>query len=333
MKEKYKLLLKRAEKTKNLKEKIELLESAMDLAHNNENYLLSYEAAMELMSAFHENGDYDKFAPIFYYCLDLYDANDDIFYPEAIYWKYKQYIEVIDKTPFIELESIEKLYDDLAERLKKLNYSLRPIHQYRAKMLIRNGKFELARKEFELFQQAAIDDMADCDACEANASIDFLLENDHNQAEEIINRIFSGELTCDCIPHLTYSKVIQKLKTSGDNKRALELHEKGYPLVKQSKAYLAEISIHLDLLTEVDIQKAVSLFNENLSTAEESCDYYGKFKFYSSALKMKKRAKEQNVLVYQFPKDIEEVTWEIAEEFDNRNENDVFTNQLKNSNL
>ena len=332
MKEKYNLLLKKAEKEKTIEKKIERYQEAMDYAHEKEYYIESYEAAMFLMNLYVENGDYDYFEDKFLYCLDLYDSNDDIFYPHYIMWKFKEYIEHVDKTPFITLEELEQLYEDITQRFTKLNYSLRPIYLFKANAYLRRGEMDLAREWFEKFEQAEVDDMNDCEACEANASIDFLMQKDPKKAQEIIHQILSGELTCGSIPHLTYSKVLVQKHQEGNVEEALEMHQKGYEFVKQSKAFVSEIAVHLDFLVEVDIHTAFDVFNENLAIVEESCNYHGKFLFYVAAIKLKRKAKEKGILLYNFPKDIEEVVGILAEEFDERNGNDHYSGKI-NPNL
>jgi tetratricopeptide (TPR) repeat protein len=326
MKEKYNLLMKKAENAERLDLKIQFYEEALELAHENEKYIQSYEAAMELMDALIENGDYDQFVSKFFYCLDLYDQNTDVFYVEAILWKYKQYVEHIDKTPFVTLEEWDELFAEITERFTKEGFSLRPIHQYRAIAYRRRGEHKKAKEAFASFETAERDDLSDCPACEANASIDFYRESNPSEAERLTKEILSGDLTCGCVPHLTYAKLLLQEERTLEAK--IHFHEKGYELIKGRKAYVYELSVHLDFLSQHDIHGAYELFNENLMTVEEACDYHGKFHFYVAALNLKKRAKEKNVFLMGFPKDIEEIVHMFANEFDDRNENDYYQKKI-----
>lgn len=328
--QKFDMYMTKANKTKDPEKKMNYYLEAIQTAEEKEEWGLSYHARMELNEVYFDNGDYDLFTRNFMWCLELLDENKENMEPEWVMWQYKWLAEKIDRTPFIEKEELEEMLDDLESRFIELGYSLRPVHQYRFIISNNRGETEKANLHFQNWLQSERDEMSDCEVCEKHIEMEYYLHNhSFEKAIELGEVILKGERTCQEVPNKTYSLLIEPLRKKGEKEKAEEYHKKGYEVIKKQSKFLMEIVYHMKYAMEVDIQKAIQIFFDNIETAEESCDYMSKFHFFNTSLKLKNLAKQNGYEIFKFPKHIPESIQLLANEFDLRNENDYFNSLIK----
>ncbi|MGJ1198352.1 hypothetical protein ACR777_19570 [Sphingobacterium spiritivorum] len=186
------------------KDKIKYFLQAIQLADDNQDIEWAYELRMQLMDIEWEHTDRKNFLPTFSWLLNAYDASPDEYDVEELLWKYKWIISEVQSNPEISLAHMNNIMDDFKRRSELEGYNLRAYH---SKLL--HEAAEQMDVEKSLYLQSQInlfprDGISDCQACELDSEVLTLLQD--NNFEEGLNKaqpILQEQYTCARVPLVT----------------------------------------------------------------------------------------------------------------------------------
>ncbi|MGA9995561.1 MAG: hypothetical protein WBP93_09110 [Pyrinomonadaceae bacterium] len=289
----------------------------------------------------------EKALVAFSWCLARYEEIGNSYTRWTVLWKYKWIMNSIHCFPQISREKIEEMHLDMENHYLRSGYSLRPVYESRMHEAISRGDRKETKKQYNAWQAAPRDSIANCLACETNgqATYYFYLER-YEQGLHKAAPLLGGTLKCSTIPQRTYGIVLMPLFRLGRVDEAIQYHLKGYRLIIHNRDYLNSIVEHMDFLVVTDnLERALSLFEDYLSWALSVSDQIARFNFYRSALLvldlLGERGKKSFSLrlpqefplwresreyeVSELAGWFEEAAHSLAKRFNERNGNDHFT--------
>lgn len=152
------------------------------------------------------------------------DNNPDSNQTYQILWIHKWVFEDVIVFADIRKTQIIQIFEEMKRRyLDHQQSSLRVISNYESRMYFYLGEPEKAYTSFQVYKNANQDycELDDCKACMVNGILETLTYN--RKYEELItfaNPITSGKLSCENVPAVTYSHLIQACIMLGKNELA-----------------------------------------------------------------------------------------------------------------
>lgn len=330
--------------------KVNLLESAIQIADFNGDIKQGFWLRTELIDAAIFSGYVEKTLVAFPWCLAKYDEDPQKFPEFQLLWKYKWICEELPKFPQVSREQMQATLIDFADRYQRSGKSLRPFFQLKTiAAIIMNDRSEAIEYERK-WMETERDYYNDCRACELDWKIKFLIYiGDYDRALTEAAPIVQGTLRCAEIPHHTLAALLLPLLKLGRIDEAMEYHRKGYQMVAKNRDFLISVSEHLLFLVATNnLAKAVGLLEKHLQWALEPVEPRSQFYFYRASYFLVKSLQDGSestvklILPRSFPLYSQDgcydisllVNWfsqaaqDLATRFDRRNGNDYYLNQL-----
>ena len=310
-----------------------------------------YEARLNLVQAATFSGYPDKALVAFSWCLSQADQDPERFDEQDLLWKYKWITDSLTGFPQISKKQIDDMIEDMRVRYERAGVGQRAIIQLRWYLAMDMGDRETVRKYYPIWKKSLRDEMSDCPACEQNTEVkhaNFFGKDE--QALEAAGPILRGHLKCAEVPHLTYGRLLIPLIRLQRVDEAARLHLIGYRLVARNTKLLEPASEHLLFLAITEnLDKGAKLFEKHLIYALEAANLDDRFRFYLASQFLMERLIEagNDSLKVRLPKtfplyqekgryEVSDIlawlvqeTRELANRFDQRNENDYFTRRMK----
>ncbi len=200
-------------------------------------------------------------------------------------WNMKMVWHGAYQFPHITLEKIDEISLQMSRLHREYGYNQRPTEFNRFSNQISTGDFEAAAESYSRFLEIPRDDMADCEACEANSQVGYLARTLRDQqALEIAKPLLYDGLACAEVPHGTYCELLKPLLRLGDRQRADEYHRTGYAKVRSNPFLLSEAAIHIGYdVYHKEYAQAVSRFERQLPIALETPELSERFCFFTVA--------------------------------------------------
>ena len=129
------------------REKVEVLEQAIQIADEMQDVRAGMMSRSELIQAASFSGVDDKATVAFAWCsshLDHAEFEGREYVRHDVLWKAKWVIEKVYGFPNVPWEKCEALVEDIENRYKQYGHSLRPIHSERMSAEVMRGNFEQA---------------------------------------------------------------------------------------------------------------------------------------------------------------------------------------------
>ena len=278
-------LLLRAARLDYGEEKTSLIDEAVRLADLAQDTLLGFQAREALIEAATFGGYPDKALVAFTWCLAQCDKDPKQFDERELLWQYKWVSARLPYFPQIPRAKIEEVHEDMRARYERCGLSLRPVHKIRWLAARRMGEREQALASYEAAERLPRDHGADCDACERNDRIRYLLYVERvEDALEAAQPILSGRMGCAEIPHATLAMILLPLLELDRAEQAIRYHLRGYRLVRGNREFVGSQAEHLEFLGLTgNHSRADRLLEEHLGLAMSVTDLDQRFRFLNAA--------------------------------------------------
>jgi hypothetical protein len=265
--------------------KVMLLEEAVRLADSSGDAELGFDVRQDLIHAATFGGYPEKALVAFTWCLAHCDRDQGGQLGHGMLWKYKWIGNALPEFPQIPLGQIHGVLDDMARRYEKAGMSLRAVHKLRCGLAMGMGDREAARAHHRAWQQAPVDSVSDCAACERNHRVKYLCFMGR-EAEGVTHAapILQGRLRCAEIPHATFARILLPLVRLGRPEEAMAYHRQGLRLVTRNRSFVREVAMHMTFLALTDnLPQAVRLLEKHLGWALEKEGHSRRFDFFLAA--------------------------------------------------
>lgn len=295
-------LLDRAREMKHGAAQVATVEEAVQLADLCGDEPLAFRARKRLIECTIFSGFPEKTLVAFAWCLGRCDADPERFrekewllFGADLLWSYKWVIENAPNFPQISRPQLEQTAVDMARRYAKYGLSARPVHLQRTRLAMGvDDAPEDAAREFEAFAAAPRDEYADCEACERNFEVEYLLySGQHDQAFVRAQPLISKALGCGEVPHITMAILLRPLVGAGDLEQAAQCRRLGYRMCSGQHNFLREIALHMDYESAMGGRQALNMFERHLPLALETLDAARRFWFFWAARNTLRRLAEK----------------------------------------
>jgi hypothetical protein len=331
--------------------KIKLLEEALRYADLSQDKDAMFDARMELIQAATFGGRIELALNAFAWTLAQYESDNQRYehYHHDLLWDFKWILGNVDQMPDISQEDTERLFERMREHYAAAGYNMRPIENLRFTLADAAGENDEAAKALKLARSIPRDDMADCEACEADQVTDYYAGIDeYEKAVESAGPNLRGERVCGEVPHRTYGHVLRPLAKLGRTKEADEYQRKGYRLIRGNPEFLGQVALHIAYLSHRGrIRAAVGTFSRHLEWSIDTHSLGSRLNFLFASLGLLRRLrKDKQQVKLKIPKafelytsdgkyDLDElIAWldkesqELAQRFDKRNGNSCHREEL-----
>ncbi len=334
--------------------KVALLEEAIRIADSQSDIEQAFWLRKDLIDAATFSGNKLKALIHFTWCVTQVDKYAEVekynFTEEDILWEYKWVLDNVAAYPTISKQKIYELLEDMKRRYTKNGYNLRPYYKLYCNISMEMGEKEKAIHYYELMQKEKPDFNSDCKACDKNFEVDYyIFLKEYEKAISTAKPILDGKMKCAEIPHFTYSYLLFPLHTLGKHEEAMEIQQKGYRLISQSKEFVLALSRHIFFLSLVDVKKSLTIFKKHFLWGYETLQISNKFFYYLSSLVMLKKLSQENTktITMQFPEIFslynengkyevatlinwfEQEVQTLAQAFDERNETEYYKKTIQ----
>ncbi|ULJ60845.1 hypothetical protein [Wielerella bovis] len=234
-------------------------------------------------------------------------------------WKLKWIIGILPQDIGETRQDFDEAIEFMQHVYEDFEFSTAMVDKAQLDIAMLTGDAEAARKHFAQWQAADKDDMNDCEACEQSTLIDYYhFIGDYQRAAELAAPIISGEMTCGEVPHITYPSIINSLIQIGKFNEAQAVLQDAVDLITKS-------SEHFLWLIPQLIQLSVRL--ENREQAEELLDEFS-HDIVEAAQNNHFHYLQYLIAVAPFNEEALEAARNLARDFDERNGNQYYQNQL-----
>ncbi|MBM83543.1 MAG: hypothetical protein CMJ78_23535 [Planctomycetaceae bacterium] len=214
------------------------------------------------------------------------------------------------------------------------------------------GDVEIVHTYQKRWNETPRDELADCRACECSTDVELLafIKKDE-EAIEAAQPLLNGEESCSTVPQSTYGHVLLPLIRPGRAEEAAKIHSKGYSKIAGNPKFLVTASEHLQFLVhQRKLVKAVQVLERHYPLVLESAVGYEQYYFYRAAQLLfealarngsrptRKFRFQESCPIWREDRSYEvaavldffcEQTKTIAQQFDQRNGNDHFSQQVE----
>ncbi len=265
--------------------KVQRLEEAIRLADAAGDVELGFRARRELVDAGTFGGAAEKVLVAFSWCLAQCDRDPAKFPESQLLWQWKWVVAAIFGFPQISREQIERTFEDMVRRYKRCGLNMRPVWKLRWTSALDMGEPDRVREFHAKWRRAPRDWNSDCEACDQNSHMDYLVWAKRDaQALQAARPILEGRMRCKHIPHFTHSAVLVPLFRLGRLEEAAGQHLRGYRMIARNREFLRSAAEHLHFLVVTDnLSKALRLLEKHLAWALESWEMIKVFHFHLAA--------------------------------------------------
>jgi hypothetical protein len=261
--------------------KLMLLEEAVRLADTHQHTEYGFRVRQSLIRCASFSGADEKALVAFSWCLAQCDRNPEQFDEEELLWEYKWIVASLPQFPQIARPQITAMLDDMQRRYERGGHGLRPVHMLRCKVMLWMYDLEEARRHQRLWRRAPHGDNDDCAACERDSQIEYLLAVGRaERAVELAEPILQGKLRCAEVPHFTLARLLLPLWRMRLRASAMACHQRGYPLVADSRDFVEQAAMHLTFLVLSDnLARGVAVLERHLGWALGLLEMQRRFEF------------------------------------------------------
>ena len=330
--------------------RVELCEEAVRLAdlHNLDH--LSSRAREELVDAASFGGRPDLLIVTFAWCLSKFDQDaDNDFSAYSLLWRMKWVVVALPKFAEIELDTIDRMFDDMERRYRDYGGSIQPVVHKRRTVALQTGDVAAAAKYHQQLARMSRSFLSDCHACELDSHASYYFDLGKNavglrKAEALL----ASGMSCAEVPDGTYADLLMPLVRLNRAADAMKYHKTGYPKVRRSVEYMWDWGDNIAYLALTGNEdRAVKMLERHLADVENSHNPLAQLAFLRSALllmevladrkdKMRLRLPAESPLAnasgeYVLSVLAKKLRKRVADEskkFDRRNGNDYYTEQL-----
>ena len=295
-------LLESARAMKHGAAQVATVEEAVQLADMCGEEHLAFRARKRLIECTIFSGFPEKTLVAFAWCLGRCDEDPERFHEKEwllfgadLLWSYKWVIENAPNFPQISRAQLDETAADMTRRYAKYGLSPRPVHLQRTRlaMTVDDSQRDAAR-EFEAFAAAPRDEYADCEACERNFEVEYLLHaGEHDQAFARAQPLIDKSLGCGEVPHITMAILLRPLVEAGELEQAAHCRRLGYRMCSGQQNFLREIALHMDYESAMGGRQALNMFERHLPLALEALDGSRRFWFFWAARNTLRRLAER----------------------------------------
>jgi len=266
-------------------EKVAMHEEIVRIVDGQGDEQLSYSARIELIEAANTAGMHDRAMVAFSWCLARHDKMKEAIDLHELLWYFKWILQSVTRIAAVDGAKIIALEDDMAKRLAATGHSPRPIEYIRCINRVRMGDLKMAQRDFERWQAAKRDEMADCRACELDNEVEYYAAlGDDEQALKIGTPLVTGKKRgCAEVPHHTFGKLVRPLLRLGRIDEAGERFTASMRRIRGNMNFLAGVAEEMLYLVRVGERvKLVRLLDKHLPMMTESVDDNARCRFYKA---------------------------------------------------
>ena len=234
-------------------------------------------------------------------------------------WQHKWVIAKLAQDLGVEKERLTLAGEIMRDRYDWAGLSQSAVHKTQMLMSMDMGDVDAAKAHYTAWQETEADDSADCPACEQTELVNYHhFIGQYQKAVELAAPILAGELTCAEVPHITYYPAISSMIHTGDWARAAETLNDAVQLIENA----GDEHIHI-------MPRLIQLKNR----LGEHSDARALFDKHSDAIYASCANNSFTYLQYltaaaPYYPDAAEHARTLAEQYDNRNGNHYFRNQI-----
>ncbi|MGZ9587283.1 hypothetical protein [Paenibacillus marinisediminis] len=275
--------------------------------------------------------------------LGQYDRNPGLYSSNQLLWAYKWIVYNSSHFPDISLQQIYDLLEDLWKRYKEHGYSERTYHYLRFCLAVDMGMLSEAEQYMQRYLKLPRDDYSDCKACEQDMLVlYYAATGQHKQALKSAKLITNGLLKCSQVPHTTFSYLLLPELYDKSEKKARDLHLRGYSLIKGKSDFIYHIGKHIEFCAIIDPEKGIELFEQHIAMAMSNEDPFKKMNFFLyAAMLLQKLEREgssyrprvpasllsnsEEATLANVSRQVTERARSLIQQFDRRNGNHYYT--------
>lgn len=260
-----KLLLK-VDATQNVEDKISLLKQAINAADTNNDVEWGVDLRLDLIRMENKTPHSIESFPAFSWILDAYDNNPDLLDEDDFLWQYKWMVESAIVNPNISLQQVDYIISDFRERMKRNGYTEHSYYNLLAFRQMFLGEYTEARKSVDMRDNTSRDGMSDCLACELNTTVAIeLRDGKFDDAIVKAHDLITHKSVCAEQPFATFCDFVYYLERAKD-RRATDFYDKAEEelskLDKNRTSHLSEIAQLIYYLNNNNRDKAWQYFEE-----------------------------------------------------------------------
>lgn len=328
--------------------RVQLMDEAVKLADSLQNLKIAFFCRLQLMQAAVNGGRSERLMTAFSWCLAKYKETPELFegFAYNLLWRFKWAVDAISTFPHVSHAEFHSLLNEMKEMYLAHGYGMRAVHYLHFRYYCDIGEFDRAAELIAEWQDSAIDDMKDCEACEIDSLVNYYADTDQaGRAVETAHVILSGEQSCMEVPHITYSTLLRSLAQLGRYDECDEVQAKDYRLIRRNPEFLHQVAEHIGYLTHRgNLTKAVALLEKHLAWIAGTFEQTPRYLFLTAAANLltKLGDRKRLKLPAEFEKHDEGGEYDVADlaqwfqqerdelgaTFDKRNGNDHYSRRL-----
>ncbi|MFE2753211.1 hypothetical protein ACFXGA_14570 [Actinosynnema sp. NPDC059335] len=323
----------------------EALERAARAADALDHLPLAVSCRIALIRSAYDLGRYDLMLAPFAWCGTA-EQRDPTAFDEwethSYDWAHKWIVSGLIADPRFTLEQINSFVDQLAERYRRLGYSMQPVHGARADLASHIGDEEAYREHFARYLAMDRGPMSDCEACVIEEQAGHLIrQGRHAEAVAHAEHQLEQDTGCATQPQGILTTLTPAFVALGDVDRARQAHVVAYRLVRDDLVggYLDD---HLEFCaTSGNVRRGVELLRGHLHRVHHSTSPSRAMHFAAGAALLLSRVSPDEE--FAVPRDgrttvltapelrelLEAQALEIAARFDRRNGSDAVSTRVR----
>ena len=179
--------------------------------------------------------------------LGLYLGNPRYsFARPRVLWYHKWVAETLVENADVSRAVIDSFFQNLDTLFLAENVGLRPSHQLRCRTAWMMGRNDEAQAHFDRWQATPSGKSDDCAACEISAQVEFRLAlSQIPQAMDAARPLLQGELHCEEVPALTFSRLMIVAMNAGNMQLAEAMHRSTLRQLRHKPDLLACLARHI----------------------------------------------------------------------------------------
>ncbi len=300
-------LIDRAEELPYGSVRTELLVEAVRRADVTRDLDVIFWARMNLTEAATFSGHAEKAFASFAWCVAQLEDDPDRFCEDAelVLWHFKFVLGNAYEFPQISRQQFERLCNQMETLYRQHGYNNRPVNVLRCDFAMYMGDHGAATEAFRLLDAESRDDMADCEACEADELSEYHdLAGDYKKALDTAAPNLTGKQSCAEVPHRTLSLVLRPLAMLGRYDEADRYQQRGYRRIRNNQKFLRHIAMQLTYLAHRNRPRAaLGLLERHLAWALDTREMHSCFCFHVAAKRvLSLHAENKPELKCNFPK-------------------------------
>ncbi len=331
-------------------DRMEYIKLCIDDSDKEKNWSESLKLRFQYIKESIFYGDSFKAFIMFPEFMSLFDK-----YPECLSkWDFmialKWIIGTMDEFYQVSLEKGEQFLEEFKNRCIRYGYSLKIFYHKAAYFYLYINDLNKAKEYFKLYKETENDDISDCEACALSFEIEFELKTgSEKEAIRMFNELLNNNLHCSEVPENTYALFTNHFAECGRLDEAEYYASVLKRRLKDRNELNRCFSALLRLYSYTDPNEALDIFQKKLNVFLNSKNPFEKFDFADAAFRFFSNIDTEDEhsinlkLSHKFPlySDNDEYkiyelrdyfyneAKKIAEKFDKRNNNSLFSDKLE----